>query len=469
MYVLLFLPASRFFDVTARKGRALMDSPQNDHESVGSSASSDRERFVDGTAFHPAAKPDDWAAHFPFPTFARKRLGDDHEDQLLMRHRTLDDELSSDDENAGPPQTINAHPMSSDWNLRSEPFSVDRRQNTDYRPLTASSMLSPARSMKGHTLAIEELTALTSMSDLRHPSNGQLKMQHVDLSWMARRQNGRIVPPTVHLCLANLHAAIDAGDVTPSQILINSPRSSILIIRKGIELSELLRRPWAERRHKHQASFGSVSQMSVSDRRELAAEKSRQHLLERLENEYEDLCKEVDLEEILQFCRGYHAERPCSALRAVGNSSSATLSRPSSSALTRSRSMIMRDRFSSRVEHEASVLATKAYMNETRRNELIEKIHHRDETIKKRIALINEHHQHSIVRSRAHEETWFAKHDHSQKVAQFRQIVARERSRFRFDEAVRRQAEEIAQKQRFAEHVRKLGASGLSRTSSFSK
>ena len=228
-------------------------------------------------------------------------------------------------------------------------------------------------------------------------------------------------------------------------------------------------RPWAERRHKHQASFGSVSQMSVADCRELAAEKSRQRLLERLESEYEELCKEVDLEEILQFCRGYHADRPCSALRVGGSVSNNSLSRPSSGALTRSRSAVMRDRCTMRIEHEVSVLSTKACIEEAKKQQLIEKIRQREETVAQRLAQIEERHKHSIIRSRAHEETWFTKHDHSQKVAQFRQIVARERSRFRFDEAVRRQAEETSQKQRFAEHVRKMGASALSRTQSFTK
>jgi hypothetical protein len=430
-----------------------MDSPINDRESVGSSVSSERECLVDGSAFHPAAKPDDWAAYFPFPTFSRRKRHDDHEEQLLMRHRALEDDFSSGDENCAPPVVVSAHPMSSDWNLRDEPFAVDRHEAS-----CCSTVMSARRNEQSPVLSIEELTGLTSMTDLRHPSNGMLKMQHVDLSWMARRHNGRISPPSVHLCLANLHAAVDAGNVTVDQVLINSPRSAVLIIRKGIELEELLRRPWAEKRHKHQASFGSVTTMSAADQRELAAEKGRQRLLRTLENEYEAMCRAVELEDILQFFKGYRFDRPSSALRSDGHAPTPTLLRPSSSAMMRSQSMIMRDRLASQREHVSSVIANKTYMDDQRRRQLVEKIHARDEMVAQRLAAIEEEHRTSLIYSKAREEKWFAKHNHSTKVATFRQIVSRERSRFRFDEAVRRQAEEQAQKQRFAEHARRSAA-----------
>jgi hypothetical protein len=115
----------------------------------------------------------------------------------------------------------------------------------------------------------------------------------------------------------------------------------------------------------------------------------------------------------------------------------------------------MLDRLSAHQEHLAAVVARKVASEAHHRALLAEKLRVRDQQVAQRLAAAEAEQHDSLVFARAREEKWYGKHSHSTKVATFRQIVSRERSRFRFDEAVRRHATEQALQQRHAELARK--------------
>ena len=126
-------------------------------------------------------------------------------------------------------------------------------------------------------------------------------MSRVDLAWLGQpcRQTGRLRPPGIHLHLGNFVARIDED----APVMLNSPRSAVVLLRKGVPVQSLLRRPWARKRFTHTSSFGAIDTLKIDEKKEFALERLRQDRLTELVAEYHELCAVSDHDDVSEACR----------------------------------------------------------------------------------------------------------------------------------------------------------------------
>ena len=196
--------------------------------------------------------------------------------------------------------------------------------------------------------------------------------RHMSLEWLGVRHgfSRQVVPPLVNLHLGNFasHVSKCDGDIGPDRVLINSPRSAVVLLRAGMSVAELIPRPAVVRKARVLAAKqllksqtqrggggGGASSLSPSalspttadgaasgggsssnpsnnltnlnkfiganagdltlSKAEEEIERLRLQRLQRLVAEYVALCEVVSLEEVITFCSQFDKARPSSALR----------------------------------------------------------------------------------------------------------------------------------------------------------
>lgn len=279
-----------------------------------------------------AANAQTWASEFPFPTFRSKghkpsgtsmdsRGDDDVSDDELDDVENGRDSESSDDENIN---IVPPHRLASDWAFehhkkswrdqinesmipsKSLDLSINgagggsTRRRSIHNALSASVQEAPPVPLPSREEAAALITVATAGSSAL---SGRLNTELTDLSWIARNQR----QPACHLHLGNLHLRIDDLDEEERRggkklTLINSPRSCLVLLRKGVGLQCLLRRPWAKKRFNHTASFGALDTLSIEERKEYALEKLRQSRMQDIAAEYRALISVVEMEDVIQQC-----------------------------------------------------------------------------------------------------------------------------------------------------------------------
>lgn len=208
---------------------------------------------------------------------------------------------------------------------------------------SGSAPVTPAPAPSLHQLlSIDDITLLVklfdetkqgaSMSDLTG-----IDTRHISLGWLGRRHgfSKKVVPPLVNLHLgnfANVVAKCD-GDIAQDRVLINSPRSAVVLLRSGISVPDLIPRPAVVRKARMlaaQSTLGAQTKRATRDilrvignasdlvlsRVDEEVERLRLQRLARLVSEYVALCSLVELQDIISFCSQYDKKRPSSAFRA---------------------------------------------------------------------------------------------------------------------------------------------------------
>lgn len=210
------------------------------------------------------------------------------------------------------------------------------------RPLSALPTNKPA-------VSIDEISTLISVACGQQTDDSGLlggsatladvRLQHMELSRMGKREglSKRVHPPAVMLTLNNLPTKFLYH--APSDTLINSPRSSIVLLRNGVSVRELLpSKAIVQAMHAHNAEHDAMNKNdhSPSGRRSVAEqalhretvkavaalhslerkkEVKRARLFGRMLSEYHTTCDRVTLQDIVSFSNEYDISRPSSALR----------------------------------------------------------------------------------------------------------------------------------------------------------
>jgi hypothetical protein len=272
-----------------------------------------------------------WTEHWPFPRFAPR---DPDEPNL---------DVDSDDSDTlcAPPMVIAPHPLSSDSVLadarrdrRAESVQKAESQNrvavhqhkTAHRAASATGFRPPSATVRSFasssppnvsngTITKEEITALASIFDPDNPLGGRVDMAHMDLQWIVRRRKAKaVVPPAVHLHLGNLGASLE-GVAKDRQVLVNSPRSAIVLLRNGVTIADLKKQPTnlacavVERK-----PFITLEQLTWEQKKYLAIETARVAKLREVVQEYRAVCDAVAFDDVVGFCNAYQPDRPSSAM-----------------------------------------------------------------------------------------------------------------------------------------------------------
>jgi hypothetical protein len=264
-----------------------------------------------------------WASEYPFPTFksSKKQRGrpgtttgqvaqvvydnDDADPDDVGSHP----DASSSDEEGGPIAILPPHPFASDatiehhhtsWSAHAARFAppVDPGKVASFRGTAGDASTPP--------VGREEVSTLLAMicgtnSGVATTASRQLASlvdtTHVDIRWLASVQPN---PPSCHLHLRNLHIRLDE-QMTGNTTLINSPRSALVLFRKGVPLPSVLRRPWAQKRFTHKASFGALDTLTLTERREYVLEELRRRRLEEVLIEYDKLCRVTRSDDVVEI------------------------------------------------------------------------------------------------------------------------------------------------------------------------
>lgn len=262
-----------------------------------------------------------WASEYPFPTFKpskKSRKGapasgasvtaalydDDDDDPLAGEGGPKDDDSSSDDE---PIVVLPPHPHSSDASLEHHRTSwATHAARFVPEALTRAASFRAEEHNGTPQIGKEEVSTLLAMvcgsnSSISTTASRRLTplvdSTHIDVRWLA---STRPEPPSCHLHLGNLHLRLDE-QMTGNTTLINSPRSALVLFRKGVPLPSVLRRPWAHQRFTHKATFGALDTLTLTERREYVLEELRRRRLEEVLAEYEKLCKVTRSEDVVEL------------------------------------------------------------------------------------------------------------------------------------------------------------------------
>ncbi|CUG88609.1 Hypothetical protein, putative [Bodo saltans] len=266
-----------------------------------------------------------WASEYPFPVFKPSRkqrhnkaattssvvhvvYDNDEDDEDTSATAKVD--ASSSDEEDGPISVLAPHPLSSDatidhhrtsWAAHASRFAPPARLER-----VASFRGQPIEDDSTPPVGREEVSTLLATvcgpnSGVSSTASRQLASlvdaTHVDIRWLASVQPK---PPSCHLHLGNLHLRLDE-QMTGNTTLINSPRSALVLFRKGVPLPSVLRRPWAQKRFTHKASFGALDTLTLTERREYVLEELRRRRLEEVLLEYEKMCRVTRPDDIVEL------------------------------------------------------------------------------------------------------------------------------------------------------------------------
>jgi hypothetical protein len=430
----------------------------------------------------------DWAEHWPFPEFqepnnkrsrggsatGKKGMGktssvsepyfsaeafDSPESPSKKKAAKNFSDLASDSsDDMTFVKLVQPHPLSSDWNLQYVPrkrgvsnadlsggvVTAEKEPSASSRPTSPGTahLRSPNKSSSvGPTITKDELTALMASFDpTAAVGNGDLPLGHTDLGWIVRRDHlGRITLPSVHLNLGNIVAALESGNVRERQILINSPRSGIIMIRHGISLKELIRDPGVV-----QLQDGSSGSRHLTwiERKKIANERVRALKVEHLMNEYREVCHNVSTDDILTFCKKYDPRHPSTALtlelgrhvksRNSRSRPSSSISRPSVTVTTQTQhlteSLLQREDRLRRARTNRLILDTDT------REKNVEKIKVKEE--RSSTVLAHREAQRELVKNRhqSRTELWNTQHTSHERVARFRNLILAQRTLRRLDE-----------------------------------
>jgi hypothetical protein len=315
----------------------------------------------------------------------------------------------------------------------------------------------------------DDLTALIAMLDPDNLFHRRLNIRHMDLVWMRRRSDqSRVTPPNCHLNLVTVQSGMDHGEAHPGQVLINSPRSALVLLRHGVCVQDLLRRPWAQARHLHSAPFGAPETLALSDRKELALEKMRLELVAKLEKEYSELCAFASFEDIVDFCSVYDADRPSTALRIpfprhpVMDRSLYTSSYGATSNLSTSKPPrdIAEESFQSsvrRILHREKLLknSTDLRQDVARKMKTIALHDEQNRKLELRRRELDGMRSEKRVVLQGLSEVWNHRYSASERAASFRQLVRNVKVDRRCDEAATMKREMETSCLRLADHLRK--------------
>lgn len=267
-----------------------------------------------------------WASEYPFPNFRPSRkhrkhrsgpgghnkVESDSESDDVYKDDESDEkpDSSSEDEAERHVRILAPHPHASDailehhrtsWASHAASFGM---YDTTDRPQVSTTHQSDKAPPSGTPPAgREEVSTLIALAHkfsnsplgVARTLSSRIDATHMDVKWLA---DIRPQPPSCHLHLGNLHLRLDEKLVEKT-VLINSPRSALVLFRKGVPLSSLLRRPWAQKRFTHKASFGALDTLTLTERREYVLEELRRRRLEEALRDYEALCAVTAVDDIV--------------------------------------------------------------------------------------------------------------------------------------------------------------------------
>eukprot|EP00667_Euglena_gracilis_P002264 EG_transcript_2266 len=180
------------------------------------------------------------------------------------------------------------------------------REKESFRSEAASATptkpAAPRKPIRGN-----ELTALATLFKPPPDLNSKVRIptEHYDLRWLFRPPRAP-PPPAKRLTLLTLRVdlfatpAISAKDSLRVQraVLLNSPRSVLVLLRNGVQVEALQRRTLEQ--YRQQGSLEGVIPEAVEKRFE-TLERKRQRLLAELVEEYKWQCEQLPLEDIVAF------------------------------------------------------------------------------------------------------------------------------------------------------------------------
>lgn len=395
----------------------------------------------------------------------------------------------------------------------------------------SSAHLSSHHCASGYTITKDELTALISVFDTSNPLGARVDLRHMDLSWMVRRRAAASIarassvarrpmsaassttsallrsdpsmvarsmlssvadgaqqqyldvrPPTVHLHLAGLGHALDSaegGQVRDKEILVNSPRSAVVLLRNGVTLQDLIGASGDADRSSANANatalrnrdkaFVTLDQLSWDQRKQLALETHRREKLKMVVAEYEDVCHKVSFDEIVAFCNAYEPDKPSSASRlAVGSGLPPRHVAPTTAAEFRPQSALSDTSLNPPISLENETSASKE-LCEKRLHDLADKFIRREQRIQRsrekllqtkavdreatvaKLVAVEYKSQRAVelkrdfqadrgVVSRGRGELWRAHRNRYERVETFHRMITRERLMRRLDEVAQVQA-----------------------------
>lgn len=430
---------------------------------AGSKPPSRTTSFSTGTARQPLINDEDpfgvsWTRYWPFPNFVKEGDEDDgvQHHQRLMRFGFTDSDGSDSDDS--PAQMVPVHPLASDWVSNTTKMDLSKvssgaavagvRGTSSLRtrgiPLGRSSSSINVRSSTfkaPHTVSKEEITALISIFDPDNALGAHVDLKHMELQWMVRKPGkvkAGVLQPAVHLHLGNVASSLASNTVKERQILINSPRSAIVLMRNGVRMEDL-KRPQLSLNADivEKKPFVTLEQLSWEQRRYLALEAARQAKLRQVTQEYEEVCSTITLDEIIGFCRAYRPDRPSTAtqhpLRHDDSSPERHGTRSPQDQCTKKLSILMEafNRREDRINKSKRLLHEK---QEQDRSSFVESVVRAEQRAEAAVLSRQNHAQTRGIVSRGRSELWRAQRARHDRVENFNRMVTRENLLRKLDE-----------------------------------
>jgi hypothetical protein len=432
-----------------------------------------------------------WTQHWPFPQFAPR---DPDETRF---------DVDSDDSDTPqrPPAVVAPHPLSSDSVLaearrlgdKSDVTSTVTTRSRDpvgsrvrratsappKRPQTATgareALKSPApgqlstsftadshHGLARDTVTKEEITALASVFDPDNPLGGRVDMRHLDLEWIVRKKKAKAVtPPAVHLHLGNLGASLE-GVAKDRQVLINSPRSALVLLRNGVTIADLKKNPATlSCAIVEQKPFVTLDQLSWEQKKYLALETARLAKLREVVEEYRTVCQQVTFDDVVAFCSAYNPAKPSTAmlLPFAGNAEKGRARRaPSAQCADRLQELVQKfERREDRITRSNELLTA---TQEAEREKVVARLVRAEERGKIAVDSRLEHVRNMGIASRGRSELWRTQRSRHDRVETFRRMVTREGLQRRLDEVASVQQGMKDAIHHFQDRVRRSHAEG---------
>lgn len=285
----------------------------------------------------------------------------------------------------------------------------------------------------------EEITALASVFDPSNPLGGRVDMAHMDLGWIVRKRRAKAVaPPAVHLHLGNLAASLQSV-AKEREVLINSPRSAIVLLRNGVTIKDLKKQPPSlSCAVIEEKPFVTLEQLTWEQKKYLALETARVAKLREIVSEYRRVCDEVSFDDVVAFCSAYNPERPSTAMLIPfatdppPNPSERQHRAPEDQCSMRLNTLVDKfQRRADRINRSADRLTNTHDVERDRTVERLVRAEHRGEMAHKARL---EHVRSMGVASRGRSELWRTQRNRHERVETFRRMVTREGLQRRLDE-----------------------------------